>query len=161
MLCSRLRAEDTEKHLMTDRESFRLIARRGTICWETMTHLHQLNPVYETSFHQFLTIFRIATSHSDRSVNVSLTVCLLLCIFLWLSGSVCLFVFPSLYLSVDLFLCLSQYFSIFALLSECFINCLGLRLFLYAYVDVSVSFCLRLCLLVFQFVCLSLCLLLF
>ena len=49
------------------REGFRVIAQRAAVCFDTTQYMREINPLYQTSFSQFRTLFEAAISHSDRS----------------------------------------------------------------------------------------------
>ena len=49
------------------RETFRVIAQRAAVCFDTTQYMRQINPLYQTSFSQFRQLFEAAISHSDRS----------------------------------------------------------------------------------------------
>ena len=63
---SQLRVVTGEASIERAKESFRIIAKRGAVCFDTMQHLREINPLYQTAFSQFLYLFDAATSHSDR-----------------------------------------------------------------------------------------------
>ncbi len=51
---------------MRAREGFRVIAQRGAVCFDTTQYLREINPLYMTSFNQYLTLYDSAIGHSDR-----------------------------------------------------------------------------------------------
>lgn len=56
-----------ENSIQKAREGFRAIAQRAAVCFDTTQYMREINPVYQSSFSQFLSIFEAAISHSDRS----------------------------------------------------------------------------------------------
>lgn len=52
--------------MLRARESFRMIAQRGAVCFDTAQYLREISPLYQTSFTQYLELFDGAIGHSDR-----------------------------------------------------------------------------------------------
>ena len=63
---SQQRVETTEVAMSRARESFRGIAQRGGVCFDACQYLREINPLYQTSFNQFLELYDVSISHSDR-----------------------------------------------------------------------------------------------
>ena len=66
---SQCRVDSAEENIMRAREGFRVIAQRGAICFDCTQYLREIDPIYQTSFLQFLDLYDSAISHSDRSVH--------------------------------------------------------------------------------------------
>ncbi|KAJ8314956.1 hypothetical protein KUTeg_007106 [Tegillarca granosa] len=52
---------------MQNREGFRIIAKRGAVCFDTTQYMREVNDLYQISYQQFLTLFDTAIVHSESS----------------------------------------------------------------------------------------------
>ena len=66
LFSSQSRVATGEVAIERAKESFRIIAKHGAVCFDTTRSLREINSLYQTSFSQFLDLFDSATSHSDR-----------------------------------------------------------------------------------------------
>ena len=64
---SQLRVRSSEEAIERGREAYRPIALRASVCFDTAQYLREVNPLYQFSFAQFLTIYDAAIAHSDRA----------------------------------------------------------------------------------------------
>jgi hypothetical protein len=69
LLCSQYRIVGGEKAIVQSSESYSPIARRAAVCYMVACHMYVINPLYITSYDQFLDIYHVAIAHSDRSVS--------------------------------------------------------------------------------------------
>lgn len=61
------RISTSESSIQKAREGFRVIAQRAAVCFDTTQYMREINPLYQTSFSQFVSVYEAAISHSDRS----------------------------------------------------------------------------------------------
>lgn len=61
-----LRVEASEENIGKARSSYRQIARRSAVCFETSQYMALVNSLYLQSYQQFLEIFDLSVQHSDR-----------------------------------------------------------------------------------------------
>ncbi|KAL5010133.1 hypothetical protein ScPMuIL_012438 [Solemya velum] len=61
------RVEAAEASILKAREGFRSIAERAAVCFDTAQYLREISPLYQTAYHQFLSMYDAAISHSERS----------------------------------------------------------------------------------------------
>ena len=65
--CSQHKISSSEEAILRGREGYRVIARRGAVCFDTGQYLRELHPTYHTSWSQFLDLYDAAIAHSDRA----------------------------------------------------------------------------------------------
>ncbi|XP_074662754.1 uncharacterized protein LOC141915202 [Tubulanus polymorphus] len=53
--------------ILKAREGFRLISKRAAVLFDTSQYMCEINPLYQTSFNQFLSVYDTAINHSDRT----------------------------------------------------------------------------------------------
>ncbi|XP_068697910.1 dynein axonemal heavy chain 8-like [Montipora foliosa] len=61
------RARGIENSILQSREGYRPIARRAAVMFDVARIMAEINPAYQTSLAQFLTVFDAAIKHSERS----------------------------------------------------------------------------------------------
>ena len=66
LLSSQARVDAAEDSISRAREGYRMIATRGAVCFDTTQYLREINPLYQTSFNQYLELYDAAIAHSDR-----------------------------------------------------------------------------------------------
>ncbi|XP_055889445.1 dynein axonemal heavy chain 8-like isoform X4 [Biomphalaria glabrata] len=64
---SQSRVLTAEDSIYKARESYRQIAQRAAVCFDTTQYLREINGLYQSSFKQFVTVYQTAIAHSERS----------------------------------------------------------------------------------------------
>ncbi|BFZ10055.1 hypothetical protein BsWGS_13094 [Bradybaena similaris] len=59
--------EASENSILKARDSFRAIAQRAAVCFDTAQYMRYVNPLYQTSYKQFVSIYKASIAHSERS----------------------------------------------------------------------------------------------
>lgn len=67
IFCSSLaQIEASENSILKARDSFRAIAQQAAVCFDTAQYMRYVNPLYQTSYKQFVSIYKSAIAHSER-----------------------------------------------------------------------------------------------
>ncbi|ESO89151.1 hypothetical protein LOTGIDRAFT_229063 [Lottia gigantea] len=64
---SQYRIDISVESIRKAREGFRSIAQRAAVCFDTTQYMREINPLYQISFKQYLSLYEGAISHSERS----------------------------------------------------------------------------------------------
>ncbi|XP_077863125.1 dynein axonemal heavy chain 5-like [Saccoglossus kowalevskii] len=57
----------SENSIKNAREGYRAVALRGAVCFDTTRTMAEINPIYQTSWQQFLETYDVSIKHSDRA----------------------------------------------------------------------------------------------
>ena len=66
MNTSQSRVQASEDSILKAREGFRIIAQRAAVCFDTAQYMRDVHPLYQSSFKQFMDMFKAAVAHSER-----------------------------------------------------------------------------------------------
>ncbi|GFN75495.1 dynein beta chain, ciliary [Plakobranchus ocellatus] len=64
---SQTRVQASEDSILKAREGFRIIAQRAAVCFDTAQYMRDVHMLYQSSFKQFMDMFKAAVAHSERS----------------------------------------------------------------------------------------------
>ncbi|PIK47982.1 putative dynein heavy chain 5, axonemal-like [Apostichopus japonicus] len=64
---SQERVQISESAIHNAREGYRAVAKRGAVCFDVSRSMVEINPIYQTSWQQFLEVYDVSIKHSERS----------------------------------------------------------------------------------------------
>ncbi|XP_071818739.1 dynein axonemal heavy chain 5-like isoform X4 [Apostichopus japonicus] len=64
---SQERVQISENAIHNAREGYRAVAKRGAVCFDVSRSMVEINPIYQTSWQQFLEVYDVSIKHSERS----------------------------------------------------------------------------------------------